>query len=138
MKAIHIKTTGQVLDLEISGELKEMQDAVGGYIESVLDEGPMTLYCNDQGRIEPILPMNIVGMIIVAHIFQVPLNKIQSLHGDMIMVGAEREDTENWGAVIDLPDQAAEMAKQFDMYQPPEMKLTTLDKEGNEINYETT
>lgn len=43
-----------------NGDLKTLQDAVGGYIEAVTITPNMTLYCNEEGLLRG-LPLNIMA-----------------------------------------------------------------------------
>ena len=59
---------------EIKDELKEMQELVGGYIETVMFTDNLIIVCNEEGRLIP-LPKNMMG-----------------IHGTFFVVGTEGDE----------------------------------------------
>ena len=58
----------------IKNELKEMQELVGGYIETVMFTDNLIIVCNEEGRLIP-LPKNMMG-----------------IHGTFFVVGTEGDE----------------------------------------------
>ena len=58
MKVLMVEPKKAAYEAEIGGELKDMQNAVGGYIQAVYPyEEPVALVCNEEGKIDG-LPLN--------------------------------------------------------------------------------
>lgn len=65
-----------------SGELRELQRLVGGWIEYVPTEQDVTLYCNEEGKIEG-LPFNVIA----TQVFGDLLQPHDYLAGDIVALG---------------------------------------------------
>jgi hypothetical protein len=74
------------------GELQELQRLVGGWIEYVPTEQPITLYCNEEGKIEG-LPLNPRATLHFSGLLQVG----DYLAGDVVVLGPIDEHGENTG-----------------------------------------
>lgn len=58
MKVIIVKPFTQPYTKEIKGDLRSMQEIVGGYIEAVypFDDEEIALVCNEEGKLEGLIP----------------------------------------------------------------------------------
>ena len=58
MKVIIVKPFTQPYTKEIKGDLRSMQEIVGGYIEAVypFDDEEIALVCNEEGKLEGLTP----------------------------------------------------------------------------------
>lgn len=80
---IVVKKAGQGLEVkEINGELHEMQEIVGGYIQAVMvTDDPIFCVCDEEGKLKDKLPNFMLnGDVIV---------------GDVFFCGANEEDFES-------------------------------------------
>lgn len=51
-KALHIKTTGEVIELDITADsLTTLQTAVGGWVQAIDLTDTMTMWCNEEGKL---------------------------------------------------------------------------------------
>ena len=102
MKALVIPAEGEPRELEIPegypGHLDGLQAAVGGWIEYVPNDMDVTLYCNEEGKIEG-LPPNPVATAIFGKF----LMQHDYLAGDVVIIGTQDEegndtslDTQAW------------------------------------------
>ena len=75
MIKVFIKHPGKLgFAASIKNELKEMQELVGGYIETVMFTDNLIIVCNEEGRLIP-LPKNMMG-----------------IHGTFFIVGTEGDE----------------------------------------------
>lgn len=58
MKVIIVKPFTHPYTKEIKGDLKSMQEIVGGYIEVIypFDDGEIALVCNEEGKLLDLMP----------------------------------------------------------------------------------
>ena len=96
IKAKVIKCCGKVVDVEIEN-LKDMQQAVDGYIESLgIDpKHDVTVYCNEEGRVKE-LPINMTACLWLLRNNMYPSLEYP-IHGDVLVVGMcddEGKDTD--------------------------------------------
>lgn len=80
----------QLETIELSGELKDLQKAVGGYIEGVydLDQYNISMFCNDEGKMLPLEPCLWI------------YDKQDIIFGNVIFIGVDSE-----GADVELTDE---------------------------------
>jgi len=95
MKALVIPTEGEPREVEIPegypGHLDGLQAAVGGWIEYVPTQLDVTLYCNEEGKIEGLPPNRTATAL-----FGTMLMQHDYLAGDVVIIGppdAEGNDT---------------------------------------------
>ena len=101
MKALVIAASGEAREVDIPegypGHLDGLQEAVGGWIEYVPTEQDVTVYCNEEGKIEGLPPNPVAtamfGQMLMQHDY---------LAGDVVVVGAQDEE----GNDTDLDTQA--------------------------------
>ena len=94
MKAIKIPVEGKAELVEIDNELKPLQEAVGGYIETLTIASDCCLICNEEGRLKG-KPLNVrasqLGTLIV---------------GDVLIVGVDEDE------FTDVPEAAIKLFKE--------------------------
>lgn len=86
-QAIVIKTNGQIESTNMES-LTDMQEAVGGYIESIgIDESKygVSVYCNEEGRIHE-LPINMACCMWLLQNGMYPALEYP-IHGDVVVTG---------------------------------------------------
>jgi hypothetical protein len=87
MKALVIPAIGETHEIDIPegypGHLDGLQGAVGGWIEYVPTQQNVTLYCNEEGKIEGLPPNPVAtrafGQLLIPHDY---------LAGDVVIIGA--------------------------------------------------
>lgn len=82
MKAVLCTSAGVSSVIEVS-ELEEMQQAVGGYIESITVPGPVCVVVNEEGRLKN-LPPNRTATEFIAMQLQ---DAVVMLVGDVLILG---------------------------------------------------
>lgn len=78
MKALFFITDGWVKVIDIENTLEAMQEAVGGYIETVTIASNCCLICNEEGRIRNLRPQTI--------------GTLGTYYGNVLLVGVKDDE----------------------------------------------
>lgn len=102
MKALHIKTTGQIRVVEFENETcyRTLSDGVGGYIECVALSEEMDLWCNEDGKVNG-LDINPLA----TRIFQHHFGTIDYIAGDAVLTGGIDDEGESLGLTDEQIDE---------------------------------
>jgi hypothetical protein len=94
VKALHIKTTGQVKVVSFENDTcyKTLSDGVGGLIECVALSERMDLWCNEEGK-NTGLPLNQLA----TRLFQEAHGRIDYIAGDAVITGGIDDDGNSLG-----------------------------------------
>lgn len=95
--AVKISVHGEVevLDLDApEGELKVLQSAVGGWIEAVDLTDKLTMYVNEEGKLDAFPIINAVGNAYFAKVFGEGVDRIV---GDVVFTGGLDEEGDTLG-----------------------------------------
>ena len=105
---------------EISHDLHEMQEIVGGFIEPIYFEpkNDAIVYCNEEFLLHDFAPNRFVGEILV--------------HGTFFVVGNTRNDYGEWESCSLTEEQVAKYMQQFWAYLVPIEKLEQQEEECDE------
>jgi Domain of unknown function (DUF3846) len=96
--ALHIPASGTPTAVRIGdNELGALQELVGGWIEYVPTEQPVTLYCNEEGKIEG-LPLNELA----TQLFGQLLMPGDYLAGDIVALGPLDDEGESTSVSEDM------------------------------------
>lgn len=114
MKALVIKTDGTQELIEIDQKIKPLQDAVGGYIESVLHTDDWIMYANEDGlRLQ--LPLNRKASALVMSTCEIVGRPVpwgaDRLVGNVVIVGSDDSEDN-----VPIPDQWVEQFKAMDLW----------------------
>jgi hypothetical protein len=101
MKAILIETTGKVSRIEIR-DYKDIQVAVGGYIQWIPFAESNAAYVNEEGKLLN-LPENYLATRLCFK-YDVGLSSSDYISGNMVVVG----QSDNDGSEMDIDDELAE------------------------------
>lgn len=97
-RAIRITTAGEVSELDLSiDSLSVLQDGVGGWIEAVDLARDMTLWCNEEGKMNG-LPHNPFAQFMWDKVFGAHTDYIV---GDIVLTGG----TDDEGSTMGLTDE---------------------------------
>lgn len=94
MKMLIVRTNGKCEHVENTG-LKSMQEAVGGYIEHVTINHEVSMFVNEEGRLNN-LPINHFATLVYGSAHKTR----ETIHGDVVFTGATNEE----GNETDVPD----------------------------------
>lgn len=101
-KALHIKTTGEVIELDITADsLTTLQTAVGGWVQAIDITTDMTMWCNEEGKLIS-LPHNPFAQFMWDKSFGTYTDYIV---GDIVLTGGTDED----GATLGLTDEQVQV-----------------------------
>jgi len=101
-KALHIKTTGEVIELDITADsLTTLQTAVGGWVQAIDIATDMTMWCNEEGKLIS-LPHNPFAQFMWDKSFGTYTDYIV---GDIVLTGGTDED----GATLGLTDEQVQV-----------------------------
>jgi len=93
-KALHIKTTGEVIELDITADsLTTLQTAVGGWVQAIDIATDMTMWCNEEGKLTG-LPHNPFAQFMWDKAFGAHTDYIV---GDIVLTGGTDEEGETLG-----------------------------------------
>jgi hypothetical protein len=102
VKALHIKTTGQIKVVEFDNETcyKTLSDGVGGLIECVAMSEQMDLWCNEEGKNEgrELNPL-------ATRLFQEAHGQIDYIAGDAVITGGIDDDGNSLGLTDEQIDE---------------------------------
>ena len=120
MKVLVMEPTKTPYVKEISHDLHEMQEIVGGYIEPIYfeEKEDAIVYCNDEFLLHDYAPNRFVGEILV--------------HGTFFVVGNTRNDYGEWESCSLTEEQVAKYMQQFWAYLVPIEKLEQQEEECDE------
>jgi hypothetical protein len=93
--AIKLNTDGIAEEISLAGEgsqLKQLQDAVGGWIQAVDLNNELTLWCNEEGKLNH-LPINSLATDLWEEFF----GKTDIIVGNVIFTGGTGEEGETLG-----------------------------------------
>lgn len=97
-KAIQIKTTGEVVELDITADsLTTLQTAVGGWVQAIDIATDLTMWCNEEGKLIS-LPHNPFAQFMWDKAFGAHTDYIV---GDIVLTGGTDEE----GATLGLSDE---------------------------------
>lgn len=97
-KALHIKTTGEVIELDITADsLTTLQTAVGGWVQAIDIASDLTMWCNEEGKLIS-LPHNPFAQFMWDKAFGAHTDYIV---GDIVLTGGTDEE----GATLGLTDE---------------------------------
>ena len=97
--AVRIKADDTTEIMDISGDsLTALQGAVGGYVEAVTLKDDLTMWVNEEGKLQG-LPVNESATVIFAAAFHV----IDTIRGDVVLTGG----TDEFGDIVALKDKQA-------------------------------
>jgi len=92
--ALHISTTGEVAELDISSQtLTKLQTAVGGWVEAIDLTERLTMWCNEEGKIIS-LPHNPYAQYFWDKMFGAHTDYIV---GDIVLTGGVDSEGETVG-----------------------------------------
>ncbi len=92
--ALHIKTTGEVIELDLSSDtLTKLQTAVGGWVEAIDLTERLTMWCNEEGKIIA-LPHNPYAQYFWDKMFGAHTDYIV---GDIVLTGGVDSEGETVG-----------------------------------------
>jgi hypothetical protein len=101
MRALVIPAVGDPVEVDIPegypGHLDGLQAAVGGWIEYVPTEQDVTLYCNEEGKIEG-LPANRVATAAFGQLIQ----PHDYLAGDVVIIGPQDDEGNDTDLDVEL------------------------------------
>ena len=101
-KALHIKTTGEVIELDITADsLTTMQTAVGGWVQAIDIATDMTMWCNEEGKLIG-LPHNPYAQFMWDKAFGAHTDYIV---GDVVLTGG----TDSEGYTLGLTDEQVQI-----------------------------
>ena len=120
MKVLVMEPTKTPYVKEISDDLHEMQEIVGGYIEPIYFEKKedAIVYCNDEFLLHDYAPNRFVGEILV--------------HGTFFVVGNTRNDYGEGESCSLTEEQVEKYMQQFWAYLVPIEKLEQQEEECDE------
>lgn len=106
MKALQIKTTGEIAEVEFTREnaLKTLQKGVGGYVQAVDLTNDLTMWLNEEGKLEG-LPHNPFAQHFWDKVFG---SGTDYLVGDVVFTGPTDED----GYTLTISDEVADLVRQ--------------------------
>ena len=125
IKAIKLSTTGVVTELDLTNDaLKPLQKAVGGYVEAIELADDMTIWCNDEGKLNG-LPHNPYAQ----HFWDAAFGRhTDYIVGDIVLTGGVDDD----GETIGLDDWQVELigkvVARVDSYVSPRFVLTGMEE----------
>lgn len=94
IKAVKLSTTGAVTELDLTNDaLKPLQKAVGGCVEAINLANDMTIWCNEEGKLNG-LPHNPYAQYLWDAAFGQHTDYIV---GDIVLTGGVDEDGETIG-----------------------------------------
>ena len=97
-KALHIKTTGEVIELDITADsLTTLQTAVGGWVQAIDIASDLSMWCNEEGKLIS-LPHNPFAQFMWDKAFGAHTDYIV---GDIVLTGGTDEE----GATLGLTDE---------------------------------
>lgn len=112
-KALQVKTTGEIVEIDLEahpkGELKAMQEAVGGYIERVgieVDGKPVEFWCDEEGLFSE-KDNNVLGSVLYAM-----AGGRSAIKGDILFTGGSDPEGYTLGLT---PEQEADVRFNHDM-----------------------
>jgi len=116
MKALVVKTdeTQELIDVDADGSAKELQEAVGGYIEAVLYTDAFVVYANEDGLMMQLPPNPKASALVTAvcEIFERPVPRgADNLVGNVVIVGHDGSP-EN----VPIPDEWVQRFKEMDLW----------------------
>ena len=111
MKVLVMEPTKTPYVKEISHDLHEMQEIVGGFIEPIYfeDKDDAIVYCNDEFLLHDYAPNRLVGDVLV--------------HGTFFVVGNTENDCGEWESCSLTDEQVEKYMQQFWAYLVPLEKL---------------
>ena len=95
MLAIQLNTDGVAVEVEIAEEgqrLKQLQDAVGGWIEAVDLSPTLTMWCNEEGKLNG-LPFNSLA----TDLWEESFGMTDSIKGNVIFTGGVDDEGSTLG-----------------------------------------
>lgn len=118
--AIQIKTTGEVVDLDLSDDsLQTLQTAVGGWVQAIdLDES-LTMWLNEESKLIG-LPHNPYAQFAWDKSFGAQTDYIM---GDTVFTGGTDDEGETLGLDQDTADQIRMMAQYVAQYVQPRVEI---------------
>jgi tRNA threonylcarbamoyladenosine modification (KEOPS) complex Pcc1 subunit len=97
-KALHIKTTGEVIELDITADsLSTLQTAVGGWVQAIDIASDLSMWCNEEGKLIS-LPHNPFAQFMWDKAFGAHTDYIV---GDIVLTGGTDEE----GYTLGLTDE---------------------------------
>ena len=116
MKVLVMEPTKTPYVKEISHDLHEMQEIVGGYIEPIYfgEKEDAIVYCNDEFLLHDYAPNRFVGEILV--------------HGTFFVVGNTQNDEGEWESCSLTDEQVEKYMQQFWGYLVPIHKFAQQDE----------
>ena len=117
MKVLVMEPTKTPYVKEISHDLHEMQEIVGGYIEPIYFEpkNDAIVYCNEEFLLHDFAPNRFVGDVLV--------------HGTFFVVGNTRNDEGEWESCSLTDEQIAKYTEKFWAYLVPLEKMLQQNEE---------
>lgn len=120
-KALQVKTTGEVVELDISADsLEYLQTAVGGWVQAIDIATDMTMWCNEEGKLIG-LPHNPYAQFMWDKAFGAHTDYIV---GDIVLTGGTDEE----GATLGLSDEQTvivrNIVKKVSEFVEPFIKVT--------------
>ena len=105
MKALLIRTDNSVEEIEVDGDLKSLQDAVGGFIELLSLTDDAHAYIDEEGKLKD-KKINTVAYYL-CHKLGVGFMPGDMIVGDMIVLGTLNSKGEADGEEHDVPSDFA-------------------------------
>lgn len=97
-KALHIKTDGTVIELDLSKDsLEKLQEAVGGLVQAIDILHDLTMWCNEEGKLIG-LPFNPYGQDFWVSAY----GDTDWIVGDIVLTGG----CDHYGRTLGLSDEA--------------------------------
>lgn len=120
-KALQVKTTGEVVELDITADsLEYLQTAVGGWVQAIDIATDMTMWCNEEGKLIG-LPHNPYAQFMWDKAFGAHTDYIV---GDIVLTGGTDEE----GATLGLSDEQTvivrNIVKKVSEFVEPFIKVT--------------
>jgi hypothetical protein len=120
-KALQIKTTGEVVAIDITADsLEYLQTAVGGWVQAIDIATDMTMWCNEEGKLIG-LPHNPYAQFMWDKAFGAHTDYIV---GDVVLTGG----TDSEGYTLGLTDEQMQIingiVKKVSQFVEPFIKVT--------------
>ena len=127
MVGVIIRTNGKV-EGWLGKDFNDMQEAVGGLIELVYRGDNFDVWANEEGRIEPVLPVNAGLAVLISENDGLPLRTLldNPIHVDVLLLGIDDECEST-----SCPENVMEMAKDLSIWKEPSTMFITMDDDGN-------
>lgn len=105
-KALKISTNGTITELDLDapeGSLRVLQGAVGGYVQAVDLTPQVTMWINEEGKLDG-LPLNFHGTMFWSASFGIGTDEIV---GDIVLTGGVDDE----GETLELSAEAEEVVR---------------------------